>query len=147
MNFRCFLLIAITAIAACTERPGAPLVAENVVVTAPASGMPMAAGYLDLENRSGAAVRITRVTSPQFEAVELHETAVENGIARMREIGALEIAHGERVRFERGGKHLMLMRPTGVTQEVTLNFYSDDVLLMNVTTEFQAGVPSQNQSD
>ena len=147
MNVRSLLLVAITAFAACTDHQGPPLVADNVVITAPAPGVPMAAGYLDLENRSGSAVRITGVTSPEFEAVELHETTVEDGIARMREIGAFEIAGGESVTFERGGKHLMLMRPIGVPREVTLNFYSDDVLLMSLTTDFQAGVPANSETD
>ena len=40
---------------------------------------------------------------------------------------ALEIEHDESVVFESGGKHLMLMRPIGDTETVTLNFYSDDV--------------------
>ena len=147
MNVRCLLLLAITAVTACAEQQGPPLVAENVVVTAPAPGMPMAAGYLDLENRSGAAIRITHVTSPEFEAVEFHETTVEDGIARMREIGAFEIAPGESVTFERGGKHLMLMRPIGAPREVTLNLYSDDLLLISVTTEFRAATPSNRGTD
>jgi copper(I)-binding protein len=70
----------------------------------------------------------------------MHETVIEDGIARMREIPVLEIAAGETVVFERGGKHLMLMQPVGTPGTVTLNFYSDDVLLLSVSTEFAASL-------
>ena len=76
---------------------------------------------------------ITKMFAPQ---VEMHETTVEDGVARMREIPALEVADGETVVFERGGKHLMLMKPVGTPGMITLNFYSDDVLLLSVNTEF-----------
>jgi len=98
----------------------------------------MAAGYLELINQSGKDVRINRVSSPEYGSVEMHETVVEDGIARMREIPELEIADGDTVVFERGGKHLMLMQPVGTPETVTLNFYSDDVLLLSVSAEFTA---------
>ena len=126
------------AVAACDSSDGPPVVAANVVVTAPAPGMPMAAGYLDISNHSGTSIRITRVTSPDYEAVEMHETIIENDVARMREIPVLEIGNGETVVFERGGKHLMLMRPIGTPGTITLNFYSDELLLLSVSAEFTA---------
>ena len=141
MNKRLFYVFAfLAAIAGCDTRDGPPVVAANVVVTAPAADMPMAAGYLDISNHSGANIRITRVSSPDYESVEMHETVVENDVARMREIPVLDIADGETVVFERGGKHLMLMRPVGAPDTITLNFYSDDVLLLSIDAEFKATV-------
>ena len=102
--------------AGCGDPDGPPVVASNVVVTGPAAGAPMAAGYLEIGNRSGAGIRITRVASPGYGSVEIHETVVEDGIARMREIEALDIADGETVVFERGGKHLMLITPQQALQ-------------------------------
>jgi copper(I)-binding protein len=96
----------------------------------------MAAGYLRIGNHSGSDIRITRVSSPEYGAVEMHETVVEDGIARMRAIPVLEIANGETVVFERGGKHLMLMQPVGEPRTITLNFYSGDVLLLSVSADF-----------
>jgi copper(I)-binding protein len=136
MRLLALIVIALAVVTACDRSSGPPVVATNVVVTAPGAGMPMAAGYLEISNRSGSGIRITRVSSPDYEAVEMHETIVEDGIARMREIPVLEIADGETVVFERGGKHLMLMKPVGTPGTITLNFYSDDVLLLSVNTEF-----------
>jgi len=132
------LLAFVFVVAACGEQIGPPVVASNIVVTAPASGMPMAAAYLDITNRSGASIRITGVTSPDYESVEMHETTIEDGVARMRAIPVLEITDGETATFERGGKHLMLMRPVDTPDVVTLNFYSEDQLLLSVNAEFTA---------
>ena len=139
MMRRLLLMFALVAAAAgCDSPEGPPVVADNVVVTAPGAGMPMAAGYLDITNRSGTDIRITRVSSPDYAAVEMHETVVEDGIARMREIPVLDIAAGETLTFERGGRHLMLMQPVASPGTITLNFYSDDVLLLTVSAEFTA---------
>ena len=135
---RLLLIALVLVLAACTEKSGPPVVASNIIVTAPAPGMPMAAAYLDITNQSGTAIRITSVTSPDYELVEMHETTIEDGVARMRAIPALEIEDGDTVTFERGGKHLMLMRPLESPDTVTLNFYSEDLLLLSVNTPFTA---------
>lgn len=138
---RFLIMLAVFAAATgCDDQAGPPIVVANVVVTGPAAQAPMAAGYLDIGNRSGADIRITRVSSPEYESVEIHETVVENDIARMRRIPVLEIEDGETVVLERGGKHLMLMKPVGTPGPVTLNFYSGEVLLLSVGTEFTAAM-------
>ena len=100
-------------------------------------GMQMSAGYLTLVNNTESPVRITRIRSPEFASVEMHETIIENDVASMREIPELVIAANSTVSFERGGKHLMLMKPTGGDDQVTLSFYSGDDLLLTVTTASQ----------
>jgi copper(I)-binding protein len=129
-------LAALALVAGCSGSDGPPIVATDVVVTAPGAGMPMAAGYLRIGNRSGSDIRITRVSSPEYGSVEMHETVIEDGVARMRAIPVLEVADGETVVFERGGKHLMLMQPAGEPRTITLNFYSGDVLLLSISAEF-----------
>jgi copper(I)-binding protein len=56
----------------------------------------------------------------------------------MRAIPVLEIEDGGTVIFEPGGKHLMLMQPVGTPDTITLNFYSDEVLLLSVSARFSA---------
>jgi copper(I)-binding protein len=125
-------------LAACSDQSDPPVVASNIVVTAPAPGLPMAAAYLDITNQSGSTIRITTVTSPDYELVEMHETTIEDGVARMRAIPALAIENGETVTFERGGRHLMLMRPLDSPDIVTLNFHSENLLLLSVSAQFTA---------
>ena len=118
--------------------PLAPLVAENVIVTRPMPGMKMSAGYLSLTNNTDTPIRVTRVTSPQFGSVELHESTVEDGVARMRAISELVVpAHGTAT-LERGGKHLMLMKPGGDSNDVSLNFYDGDQLLLSIAANYKA---------
>ena len=97
-------------------------------------GMQMTAGYLTFSNNSSQAITLTHVTSPQFGAVEMHESVVEDGMARMYPLGDLTILAGTSVKFEPGGKHLMLMRPVDEFDTVMLEFYADEavVLTLNV---------------
>lgn len=139
---RCIVVIAavFAAAAGCGSAEGPPVSAANVVVTGASPDMPMAAGYLEISNRSGTDIRISRVSSPDYGAVEMHETVVEDGVARMRELPALDIAHGDTAVFEPGGMHLMLMQPAGTPDMITLNFWSGEDLLFSVTTEFKAAM-------
>ncbi len=95
----------------------------------------MSAGYLTLRNNTDHEIRVTRVTSPQFAAVEIHESLLENGVAKMRRVDTLRIPASSTITLQRGGKHLMLMHPTGDTGDpdtVYLNFHDDDTLLLGV---------------
>ena len=123
-----FLLV----LAACTGESLPPLVATDVVVTAPIPGQMMSAAYLSLSNNSQHAIRINRVSSPNFATVELHESSIEDGVARMRPVEELVIAPDSKVALQRGGLHLMLMRPKTDVDAVTLNFYQDTTLLLSV---------------
>ncbi len=131
------LLLLLALMAACTSEPQPPLVASDVVVTRPMPGMKMSAAYLSLANNSDEAIRISRVASAQYASIQLHETRIEDGVARMRAIPVLEIAAGESVTLERGGKHLMLMRPTGSSDTVSLQFLDGDDLLLTVDATFE----------
>ena len=110
-----------------------PLVATELEITRAMPGTSVSAAYMALTNNSNEEIRITRVTSPQFGAVELHQTTIENDVARMRAVDELIIRPGETVRLERGGMHLMLMRQAGDADTVTLNLHSGDRILMSVS--------------
>ena len=119
-------------------QPLAPLVANDVVVTRPMPGMKMSAAYLTLTNNTDTALRVTQVSSPQFGSVELHESTVEDGVARMRELPELVIPPRGAVALERGGKHLMLMSPGGDSDDVSLNFYDGDQLILSIAASYEA---------
>lgn len=134
---RALLLSGLLLLVACGGEPKPPLVASDVTVTRPMPGMKMSAGYLSLTNNSETTIRITRVTSAQFESVQLHETTIEDGVARMRSMAALEIPAGQTVTLQRGGKHLMLMRPTGPSDTVSIVFLDGDIPLLTVEATFE----------
>ena len=112
----------------------APLAASDVVVTRPVPGTQISAAYLALTNTSRQKITITKVTSPDFESAELHESILDDGIARMIALEELTILPKQTVLLEPGGLHLMLMRPVGAIESVTLHFYAGEALLLSVDT-------------
>lgn len=129
---RRLVFLTLVLATACSSNIEPPLVARDVVVTRAIPGMTMSAAYLTLTNNSDVPIRIDRVSSPQYDSVQLHETTIEEGVARMRALAEVEIPAGATVTFRRGGKHLMLMRPTGSVDTVSLSFHSGDDLVLTV---------------
>lgn len=135
MRLACLLVCGL--LAACGA-PQPPLVASDVEITRPMPGRHMSAGYLVLYNNTDEPIRITSVTSPQFGVVEMHETRIEDGISRMRELDELVVpAHGS-VTLERGGKHLMLMRAGDLGDSVSLQLMSGAALVLSIDYPFPA---------
>lgn len=127
------LFVAVLAVTSCGNNSQPPLVATDLIVYEPLPGRSMTAGYLTLTNHSAEAIRINRVSSPDFDAVELHESSLDDGVAKMRPIDAVVIAPGRSVTLQQGGLHLMLMRPKPGRDTVTLNFYQDSTMLLSAT--------------
>lgn len=126
------LLAALALFAGGCAEPGPPLIASDVIIKKPMPGMRMSAGYLALTNNSKDPLVITDVSSPQFEAVEMHETIEEDGVSRMVPVGDLTIPPGSTVTFKPGGKHLMLMRPGAALDVVALSFHSGDKIVLTI---------------
>lgn len=58
--------------------------------------------------------RLIAVATEAAGMVQIHDTSMEDGVAKMREIeGGLEIPAGGSVTLQPGGKHIMLMGLTG----------------------------------
>ena len=125
-------LSVLVLLVACSSETQAPLVASNIVVTTPMPGARMSAGYVTLRNNTDIEIRINKITSPEFEEIEIHESSLEDGIAKMRRIEALSIPPNSSVTLVNGGKHLMLMRPTGLADTVSLSFYSGETIILSV---------------
>ena len=132
---RISILLLAMLLSACGA-PEAPLVISELEITKPMPGMKMSAGFLVITNQTNETARITRVSSPQFEAVEIHETTISDGISRMRELEALEVPGQSSIVLERGGKHLMLIRPRDLQDTVTLQFFSGELPLLTIDYSF-----------
>jgi copper(I)-binding protein len=83
------------------------------------------AGYMTLVNAS----TLLKVESDAYDKIEVHEMVVVDGLMEMREVKDLSIPGNGQIRFEPGGKHLMLMGPkehfmTGQKVDMTLVFKS-----------------------
>lgn len=72
-------------------------------------GKDSAAVYVGLENRGREADRLLSVTTDVAATTAMHESTVEGGVMRMREVSAIDIAAGATVAMAPGkGPHLML---------------------------------------
>jgi copper(I)-binding protein len=134
-------IVAVAALVSACGAPGAPLSVNEAWVRAMPPGASTTAAYLSIENRSGAPRRITSVTSPQFARAELHETRMDDGVARMRAVDALTLESGERVTLAPGAMHLMLfdpVHPLGPGERVRLRFALDDGWILEVDAEVRA---------
>lgn len=70
---------------------------------------PNSAAYLTLEAHGDAADRLIKAASPLADKAGLHTHLMEDGIARMRPVAAIEVAPGEPTVLQPGSFHIMLM--------------------------------------
>lgn len=83
--------------------------------------------FMHLHNSGDDEVLITGASSPACETVEIHQTVIEGGVARMLPQNSLRLAPGEHIDLAPGGYHLMLINPhqsprAGDTLEITLEY-------------------------
>lgn len=73
---------------------------------------PVAGGYLTITNTGTELDRLLGGSSDAAKAVEMHESTVADGVARMRPVeNGTAIAPGETLRLEPGAAHLMFIDP------------------------------------
>ncbi len=101
------------------------------------------AGYMTIHNSGKAGDTLRSVTSPAFDAVELHEMAIdENSIMRMRKTGPLAIGPGQSVTLKRGGFHLMLIGP-----RYAIAAGNDIPLMLNFERSGELVIPARVRED
>ena len=84
-----------------------------------------------MQLHSPAEATLVGVASPVAKVVEIHESAMEGGVMKMRAVGKVALPAGTNVDLKPGGFHVMLMDltgplPEGSTVEVTLTFADKD---------------------
>ena len=93
--------------------------------------------YLTVQD-TGAPDKLTGASTPVASQAELHESFVDNGVAKMRAVQTLTIAPGKPVTLAPNGYHIMLMglkqtlKP-GDTFPVTLTFANAGAVAATVT--------------
>ncbi len=98
----------------------------------------VSAVYMLIENTGMSADKLLSAAADVSGLVQIHETTVTNGMARMQEIvGGLEIPAGGKVELMPGGIHIMLMEmkrelAPGDAITLTLTFESGTVITFDV---------------
>ena len=78
--------------------------------------IPVRAGYLAIDNKSEQNHEIIAFQADAFEAVEIHETQMQDGTMKMVEQESILLPAKSRVELQPGGKHLMLITPKQAMQ-------------------------------
>lgn len=92
-----------------THDPAGALTVTEAYIPAPPPGVPMAAGYFRMKNSTGGTVTLRGVASTATGSIEMHETRLEDGVSKMRELSEVSVGPGEELVFEPGGRHLMFL--------------------------------------
>ena len=86
-------------------------------------GTPVAAVYLVIDNTGGQADRLLGVSTDRAGIAEVHTIIHDGDLVKMRRVDPLQVGVGERIVFEPGGTHVMLMglkSPLAEGQSLTL---------------------------
>ncbi|MFE3579612.1 copper chaperone PCu(A)C [Streptomyces vinaceus] len=104
-------LTAALAISGCSSDSDAKADADKPKMTVSGAFMPepvndkMAGAFMVIKNDSKTADKLTAVTSPLSDDLQIHETKDQ----KMQQVAAMDVPAGGELRLERGGNHIMLM--------------------------------------
>lgn len=136
-----FMVIAGSTLAAPTMD-----VIDGWVREAPPTSRVLAA-YMRIINQTEGDLTVTGITSPDFEAADLHRTVVEDGVARMLPVPELTIPAGGSITLEPGGLHLMLFDPVRPLQQgdsVTLVLHRSDDICITLSVPVLRGTGAEH---
>lgn len=112
-------LVVLGTLAGCAEGPALQVSEARVRQLIP--GQETTVGYLTLRNTGARDRVLTAVASDAARAVEMHTTVRDGDVVRMRRLSEVVIPAGETVRFEPGGRHLMLFGVTDLKDPVQVS--------------------------
>jgi hypothetical protein len=86
------------------------LVLDHAWARATPAGAKVGGGYLTIENKGATPDKLTGASSSAAGKIEVHESAMNNGVATMRPVkDGLSIPPGQSVTLAPGGYHFMMM--------------------------------------
>jgi copper(I)-binding protein len=104
-----FAALLLIGVAPAQQAQTSSLVIDHAWSRATAPGMPMGVAYLSITNHGNVADALVGASTPAAARVEMHETSMVDGVARMRPLSEIVIAPGATVKIAPGGIHLMLV--------------------------------------
>lgn len=120
-----YLLIGLLLLTgACSPAP--EITIENARVRTLIPGQDKTVAYMDVRNRTASTVTLLSARSDSVRAMEIHTTLMDNGVMRMRRLKSVEVPAGETVRFEPGGRHLMLFGVESLDPELLVQLEFSD---------------------
>jgi copper(I)-binding protein len=135
-----FAALLLAAAAAAHQYQLGTLVIDHPWSRATAPGMPMGVAYLSITNHGKDADALVGASTPAAARVEMHESSIVDGMARMRPVSEVAIAPGATVDIRPGGIHLMLVDlksalARGTTVPLVLEFRHAGTLTVQLEVE------------
>ncbi|ALO09751.1 Copper metallochaperone [Streptomyces venezuelae] len=150
MNRRTTALTAAVALAASLALTGCSSDGDKPELKVSGAFMPqpvmdMAGGFLTITNGSGAADKLTSVTSPLSDDITIHESKDQ----KMRQVTSFDIPANGELKLERGGNHIMFMElkekpKQGDKVSIELHFEKSDPIKVDVPVEAANHNPQQH---
>ena len=137
---------------------GAPVLAADTRVGAieiehpwaRASATANGAMYMEIENKGAAADKLVAASTAAAAKAELHTHLLENGIARMRPVDAIEVTPGSPTVLRPGGLHVMLIglkKPLQIGDTITVTLTFEKAGRVDVTVPVQRSAAGMGQGD
>jgi copper(I)-binding protein len=102
-----FALIAAVCAVSAAAVQAQPVTVKNAWIRVPAPGQKVAGAYMELLSRNR--TTLTSVASVVAGRGELHSSALEDGVMKMRPVARIELPAGQPVTLAPGGLHVMLI--------------------------------------
>ncbi len=107
---RC-LVIFLTLLFSLHGQAEMDVIIKNAWIKESPPGVEVNAAYMDIHNNSDRESVLIAAQSPDFAAIEIHRTVIEQGKARMQRHTSIAIPAGAVLSLAPGSWHLMLFRP------------------------------------
>lgn len=99
----------ITASAMANDYKAGSLEIMNPWSRATPKGASTAIGYMTIKNSGTAPDRLIGGSIDVADGFQFHSMAIENGVAKMRELKGVDIKPGQTIEFKPGGSHVMFV--------------------------------------
>jgi len=117
LKFAIAAIVIVAAIPALAQGTGSSIVVAGPYARATPAAAQTGAVYMTIDNKSGAADRLTGASSDVAAKVQVHEMTMVNGIMQMRELAdGLAVPAGGSATLKPGSYHVMLI---GLKQPLT----------------------------
>lgn len=119
---RIVLTFSFLVLASFCQKKGLAL--KDAYIFVPPSGSNVTAAFLTIENPTNTDEILVKAETDIAEVVELHETYIEQDIAKMRAVEKLVVPQSGQLELKPGGYHIMLInlkRNLTVGEKIPLN--------------------------
>jgi periplasmic copper chaperone A len=118
----------------------APIEISHAWARATASNAKTGAAYLTIVNNGSGDDRLVAISGPVAAKAELHVSAMDNGVMKMRPLAAVDVKPGATAELKPGGMHIMLVGLAAPLKEgqsfpLALTFEKAGTIPVTVTVE------------